>query len=63
MKSWQIILDLFDEYDKSCKECKNERYDLRTFIWKLVSIIIPKIPIIQFPKWPNIVLDLHNIKV
>lgn len=63
MKSWQIILDLFDEYDKSCKECKNERYDLRTFIWRLVSIIIPKIPVIQFPKWPNIVIDLHNIKV
>ncbi len=63
LKSWQIILDLFDEYDKSCKECKNERFDLRTFIWKLVSMIIPKIPVIQFPKWPNIVIDLHNIKV
>ncbi len=63
LKSWQIILDLFYEYESSCKECKNERYDLRTFIWRLVSMIIPKIPVIQFPKWPNIVIDLHNIKV
>lgn len=63
LKTWQLILDLFDEYDKSCKECKNERYDLRTFIWRLVSMIVPKIPVIEFPKWPNIVIDLHNIKV
>lgn len=25
-------------------------------------MVIPKIPIIQFPKWPDIVLDLHNIR-
>lgn len=63
LKSWQVILDLFDEYDKTCKECKNERYDLRTFIWSLISMIIPTVPVIEFPKWPNIILDLHNIRV
>lgn len=63
LKSWQVILDLFDEYEKTCVECKNERYDLRTFIWRLISMIIPKIPVIEFPKWPNIILDLHNIRV
>lgn len=25
-------------------------------------MVIPKIPIIQFPKWPDIILDLHNIR-
>lgn len=25
-------------------------------------MIIPKIPVIQFPKWPDIILDLHNIR-
>lgn len=25
-------------------------------------MIIPKIPIIQFPKWPDIILDLHNVR-
>lgn len=24
--------------------------------------MIPKPPIIQFPKWPDIILDLHNIR-
>jgi len=26
-------------------------------------MIIPKIPIIKFSKWPDIVLDLHNIRL
>lgn len=26
-------------------------------------MVIPKIPVIQFPKWPDIILDLHNIRV
>lgn len=24
--------------------------------------MIPKLPIIQFPKWPDIILDLHNVR-
>lgn len=24
--------------------------------------MIPKVPIIQFPKWPDIILDLHNVR-
>ena len=33
-----------------------------TFIWKLISAVIPDIPVIQFPKWPDIIIDLHNIR-
>ncbi len=62
LKSWQLLVDLFNEYDQSCKECKNERNDLWTWIWKLISMILPKIPVIKFPKWPNIQVDLHNIR-
>lgn len=62
LKSWQLIFDIFQEYD-SCHQCKNERYDLMYFIWKLISLIIPKIPVIQFPKWPDIILDLHNVRL
>ena len=25
-------------------------------------MILPKFPVIQFPKWPDIILDLHNIR-
>lgn len=62
LKSWQLLIDLFVGYEQSCKECKNERQDLMTFMWSLISAVLPKIPVIQFPKWPNIIIDLHNIK-
>lgn len=62
LKSWQLIIDVFYEYDAACHECKNERQDLYYFVFKLVSLVIPEIPIIQFPRYPDIVLDLHNIK-
>lgn len=63
LKSWQLLVDVFIDYDAECHECKNERYDLLYFIWKLISMVLPKIPVIQFPKWPDIYLDLHNIRV
>ena len=62
LKSWQLIVDLFYGYEAECAVCRNERYDLKHFIMKIISAVIPKIPIIQFPKWPDIWLDLHNIR-
>ncbi|MDR1945352.1 MAG: hypothetical protein LBQ59_04775 [Candidatus Peribacteria bacterium] len=56
------MIDIFLGYEASCKECKNERQDLMTFIWELISAVIPNIPVIEFPKWPDIILDLHNIR-
>ncbi|MBW7954446.1 VCBS repeat-containing protein [Candidatus Gracilibacteria bacterium] len=63
LKSWQLLVDVFIDYDAECHQCKNERYDLQYFIWKLISMVLPKIPVIRFPKWPDIYLDLHNIRV
>jgi hypothetical protein len=62
LKSWQVLIDIFTDYNASCHQCKNERHDLLNFVLKLINMIIPKIPIIQFPKWPDIILDLHNIR-
>lgn len=62
LKTWQIIPDIFLDYEASCHECKNERGDLMTYIFKIISMVIPKIPIVKFPKWPDIILDLHNIR-
>jgi len=62
LKSWQSLIDVFIEYEESCHECKNERQDLQGFIWKLISAVIPSPPIIEFPKWPDIILDFHNIR-
>lgn len=62
LKSWQMLIDLFVDYDAECHQCKNERSDLQTTIWWLISMVIPSIPVIQFPKWPDIIVDLHNIR-
>ncbi len=63
LKSWQLMVDLFYQHTSDCGVCRNERYDLKHFIFKIISAVIPKIPIIQFPKWPDIILDLHNIRL
>jgi hypothetical protein len=59
LKSWQVLVDIFVWYETKCKQCKNERQDLLTFVF---SLILPEIPIIRFPKWPDIILDVHNIR-
>ena len=62
LKSWQLLADVFIDYQEECYQCKNERQDLMYYIWKLISVAIPTMPVIQFPKWPDIYLDLHNIR-
>jgi len=62
LRSWQLLIDVFIGYEEECHECKNERQDLQNFIFRLISSIIPSPPIIQFPKWPDIILDFHNIR-
>ncbi|MCD5380636.1 VCBS repeat-containing protein, partial [Candidatus Gracilibacteria bacterium] len=62
LKSWQLLIDVFADYDAECHECKNERNDLLNYEFKLIDMIIPKIPVIKFPKWPDIILDLRNIR-
>jgi hypothetical protein len=62
LKSWQLFIDVFAGYEAECHECKNERQDLQDFTFKLISVAIPSAPIIQFPKWPDIILDLHNVR-
>ena len=62
MKAWQLFIDIFVNYEEECKECKNERHDLLNWEFQIISLIVPKIPVVEFPKWPDIVIDLHNIR-
>jgi len=62
LKSWQLLVDVFIDYEEECHECKNERQDALEREFKLISMLLPKIPVIRFPKWPDIILDLHNIR-
>ncbi len=62
LKSWQAMVDVFINYDEECHDCKNERDDLLYYQFKIIDVVIPKFPVIEFPKWPDIILDLHNIR-
>jgi len=61
LKSWQIIIDVFIDFEQECHECKNERQDSLESLFQ-IGILMPKIPIIKFPRWPDIEIDLHNIR-
>lgn len=63
LKSWQLLIDIFADYDAECHQCKNERDDSLYSQFKVLSLILPEIPVIQFPKWPDIIIDLHNVRV
>ena len=60
--TWQPFLDLWREKDRSCSVCQNQRWDLKYWKFKLLSAVIPSFPILQFPRWPDIVLDLSDIR-
>ncbi len=62
LKSWQLLVDVFLDYEQECHDCKNERQDALEEQFSWIDMIMPKIPIIRFPKWPDIILDLHNIR-
>lgn len=62
LKSWQLLIDVFVDYEQECKECKNERQDAMQSEFEIISMVVPEIPVIQFPKWPDIILDMHNIR-
>jgi hypothetical protein len=57
-----MLIDVFIDFEMECNECKNERQDALETEFSLIDMIVPQIPIIQFPKWPDIILDLHNIR-
>ena len=61
-ETWQPFLDLWRDKDRSCSVCQNQRWDLKYWKFKLLSAVIPQIPILEFPRWPDIVLDLSDIR-
>jgi hypothetical protein len=61
-EGWQPLLDIFSDTSKSCGVCRNERNNLQYWKFKLLSMLIPSIPVIKFPKWPDIILDLSDIR-
>jgi hypothetical protein len=62
VRSWQPFLDIWTQHDRTCSVCQNQRWDLNYWKFRALSAVIPQIPILQFPRWPDIVLDLSDIR-
>jgi len=59
LECWQKILDVMIGYKNSCETCKAETYQFN--LWSLLMSLIPEPPIIKFPRWPDIKIDLSQI--
>ncbi len=60
VKNIKELFDLFTNFDNNCDICTNERYANFGW-WMLLGLVLPEIPVIQFPKIPDIVLDMSNL--
>lgn len=58
---WKLIIDIPASYVESCDTCQTERFTLTELIAKLF-VAIPTPPIIQLPKWPDIIMDFSQIE-
>ncbi|MBT6068914.1 DUF11 domain-containing protein [Candidatus Peregrinibacteria bacterium] len=61
VKTWQGLLNLSVSYQESCDKCTTSRQSLMELMMK-VFVTIPSPPIIDLPKWPDIVLDISRIQ-
>ena len=60
-KNWKVVLDVMADYQKSCDQCKNDRFSKLNILLKIFAAI-PEPPVIPLPKWPDIVVDLSQIR-
>lgn len=61
-ESWQPLLDIISKKDATCSVCHNERYNAKYWKYKIISLLIPSIPVVKMPRWPDIVLDLSDVR-
>lgn len=61
IKDWKALLDLMLEYQVSCDQCKNDRFSKLGLLLQ-IFVAIPDLPVIPMPKWPDLVIDVSNIK-
>lgn len=56
-----MLIDVFDDYEESCAVCHNEQWNLQEWLWITISAVIPPIPVVKMPRWPDIELDFSDI--
>ncbi|KKP40590.1 MAG: calcium-binding protein [Candidatus Peregrinibacteria bacterium GW2011_GWF2_33_10] len=61
VKTWKGFINLAVEYQEGCDKCKTQRLTLYQLLLSLF-VFIPDIPILDLPKWPNIIIDVSHIQ-
>lgn len=56
LDSWQGLIDVFNDYETECGVNHNERWNLQHAMSIVIPEIIPNIPVIEMPRWPNVAL-------
>ena len=61
---WKDLTGVYEDYAESCSKCKVEAhsqdFNLFSLIVSATGILPP--PVIQFPKWPDIIIDLSHVE-
>ncbi len=60
-KSWKVLLDIMIDYQKSCDKCKSDRNSDLGLLMNFF-MVIPDLPTIPLPKWPDIVFDISQVQ-
>ncbi len=60
-ETWKLLFQLSIDYQDSCDQCTTQRGSLIELLMKLF-VFIPEIPVIDLPKWPDIVIDVSQIQ-
>ena len=61
IETWRLLFQVAIDYQDSCDKCTNQRGSLIELLMKLF-LFIPDIPVIDLPKWPDIVIDVSQIQ-
>ncbi|MEK7545206.1 MAG: hypothetical protein AAB551_03685, partial [Patescibacteria group bacterium] len=61
LNNWQAFIDLTLDYETACDKCQTDKFSLMQMLIQ-IFVQIPSPPIIEFPKWPDIVMDFSKIQ-
>ncbi|MEA3304654.1 MAG: hypothetical protein U9Q15_02815 [Patescibacteria group bacterium] len=61
IQGWEALISIINGIVQSCSTCKSYRLDLTTWIMELIGGMIPTPPDINFPRWPDVVVDVSGV--
>ena len=62
VQTFQVLVDVFDTYQRQCAGCQNQRGTDEASFMDLVGNFI-QLQVVPFPKWPDVEIDLSNINL